>query len=274
MPELPEVETIAQTLRRGNGSPPLPGQRITGVTIRWSRHIAMPSVTTFRRRIRGRTIADVKRRGKYLVFPLDRGTMLIHLRMSGDLALVPADTPSGRYDRTVFYLEDGQELRFSDARKFGKIFLLDDPDIILGKLGPEPLDINFTPQILASRLAKHRRAIKPLIMDQTFLAGLGNIYTDEALYHARIHPLRRSDSLDMNEITALWQGVRDALKLGLHHSGASIDWVYRGGDFQHHFRVYQRAGEPCHRCGTLIERIIVGQRGTHYCPTCQGEVFA
>jgi formamidopyrimidine-DNA glycosylase len=273
MPELPEVETIAQILRRGNGSPPLPGQHIIGVTIRWPRHIAMPSVTTFRRRIRGRSITDVKRRGKYLVLPLDRGTMLIHLRMSGDLALVPADTPTGPYDRTVFCLENGQELRFSDARKFGKIFLLDDPDIILGKLGPEPLDISFTPQILASRLAKHRRAIKPLLMDQTFLAGLGNIYTDEALYHARIHPLRRSDSLDMNEITALWQGVRDALTLGLHHSGASIDWVYRGGDFQHHFRVYQRAGEPCLRCGTLIERIIVGQRGTHYCPTCQGEVF-
>ncbi len=272
MPELPEVETIAQTLRRGNGSPPLPGQRIKRVTIRWPRHIAIPSVTTFRRHIRGRTITEVNRRGKYLVFPLDRGTMLIHLRMSGDLALVPADTPAGRYDRTVFYLEDGQELRFSDARKFGKIFLLDDPDVILGKLGPEPLDISFTPQILASRLVKRRRALKPLLMDQTFLAGLGNIYTDEALHHARLHPLRRSDSLDMNEITALWQGIRDALTLGLHHSGASIDWVYRGGNFQHHFRVYQRSGEPCQRCGTPIERIIVGQRGTHFCPTCQGEV--
>jgi formamidopyrimidine-DNA glycosylase len=145
MPELPEVETIAQTLRRGNGSPPLIGQRITGVTIRWPRHIAMPSVTTFRRHIRGRFIMDVKRRGKYLVFPLDRGTMLIHLRMSGDLVMVPADTPTGRYDRTVFCLEDGQELRFSDARKFGKVFLLDDPDIILGKLGPEPLAADFTP---------------------------------------------------------------------------------------------------------------------------------
>lgn len=272
MPELPEVETIAQTLRRGNGSPPLPGQYIKRVTIRWPRHIAMPSVTTFRRRIRGRLITEVDRRGKFLIFPLDLGTMLIHLRMSGDLALVPADSPAGRYDRTVFYLESGQELRFSDARKFGKIFLLDDPETILGKLGPEPLDAGFTPQILASHLVKRRRILKPLLMDQTFLAGLGNIYTDEALYHARLHPLRRSDSLDMNEITALWQGIRDALTLGLHHSGASIDWVYRGGDFQHHFRVYQRSGEPCQRCGTPIERIIVGQRGTHFCPTCQGEV--
>ncbi|UCF60813.1 MAG: DNA-formamidopyrimidine glycosylase [Anaerolineaceae bacterium] len=272
MPELPEVETIAQTLRRGNDSPPLPGQRIKRVTIRWPRHIAMPSVTTFRRRIRDRLFSEVNRRGKYLVFALDRGTMLIHLRMSGDLVLVPPDTPAGRYDRTVFYLEDDHELRFSDARKFGKIFLLDDPDIVLGKLGPEPLDASFTPLILASRLLKRRRILKPLLMDQTFIAGLGNIYTDEALYHARLHPLRRSDSLDMNEITALWQGIRDALTLGLRHSGASIDWVYRGGDFQHHFRVYGRSGEPCLKCGTSIERIIVGQRGTHFCPTCQGEV--
>ena len=272
MPELPEVEIIAQTLRRGNGCPPLPGQHIQRVTIRWPRHIAMPSVTTFRRRIQGRSITDVDRRGKYLVFSLDRGTMLIHLRMSGDIMLVPADTPAGRYDRTVFYLEDGQELRFSDARKFGKIFLLDDPDIVLGKLGPEPLDASFTPLILASRLLKRRRILKPLLMDQTFLAGLGNIYTDEALYHARLHPLRRSDNLDMNEITALWRAIRDALTLGLLYNGASIDWVYRGGDFQRHFSVYQRSGEPCHICGTPIERIIVGQRGTHFCPTCQGEV--
>jgi len=192
MPELPEVETIAQTLQHGNGSPPLPGQRIKRVTIRWPRHIAMPSVTTFRRRIQGRTIKEVDRRGKYLVFP--------------------------------------------------------------------------------SRLVKRRRVLKPLLMDQTFLAGLGNIYTDEALHHARLHPLRCSDSLDMNEITALWQGIRDALNMGLHHNGASIDWVYRGGEFQHHFRVYGRSGEPCLRCGTSIERIIVGQRGTHFCPTCQGKV--
>ncbi|TET82666.1 MAG: DNA-formamidopyrimidine glycosylase [Anaerolineales bacterium] len=272
MPELPEVETIVRNLRRGNGASPLPGQRIERVTIRWPRHIAEPSVSSFRRRIRDRVIIDVRRRGKYFVFPLDHGTLLIHLRMSGDLQLTERGTPSGPYDRTVFHLKSGQQLRFSDARKLGKVFLLDDPETLLGKLGPEPLDADFTPQVLSSRLASHRRALKPLLLDQSFLAGLGNIYTDEALHRAQLHPLRRSDSLSQDEVNALWHGIRDALYQGLRHNGASIDWVYRGGDFQHYFRVYQRSGKPCLACGTTIERILVNQRGTHYCPTCQPEV--
>ena len=274
MPELPEVETIVRNLRRGNGASPLPGQLIERVTLRWPRHIAKPSVGTFRRRIRDRAIIDVRRRGKYLVFPLDHGTMLIHLRMSGDLQLTKSNTPAGPYDRTVFHLKSGQQLRFSDARKLGKVFLLDDPEPLLSKLGPEPLDEEFTPQVLSSRLSRHHRALKSLLLDQSFLAGLGNIYTDEALHLARLHPLRRSDSLNQDEIQALWQGIRDALHRGLDHHGASIDWVYRGGDFQHHFRVYQRSGEPCLICGETIERILVNQRGTHYCPYCQPEVSA
>jgi len=272
MPELPEVETIVRTLRRGNGASPLPGQRIERVTIRWPRHIAKPSVGSFRRRIRDRDIIDVRRRGKYFVFPLDHGTLLIHLRMSGDLQLTERGTPSGPYDRTVFHLKSGQQLRFSDARKLGKVFLLDDPETLLGKLGPEPLDADFTPRVLSARLASHRRALKPLLLDQSFLAGLGNIYTDEALHRAQLHPLRRSDSLSQDEVNALWHGIRDALYQGLRHNGASIDWVYRGGNFQHYFRVYQRSGKPCLACGTTIERILVNQRGTHYCPTCQPEV--
>ena len=272
MPELPEVETIVRNLRRGNGVSPLPGQRIERVTIRWPRHIAEPSVGSFRRRIRDRAIIDVRRRGKYLVFPLDHGTLLIHLRMSGDLQLTERGAPAGPYDRTVFHLKSGQQLRFSDARKLGKVFLLDDPETLLSKLGPEPLDEEFTPQVLSSLLARHHRALKPLLLDQSFLAGLGNIYTDEALHLARLHPLRRSDSLNKDEIKVLWQGIREALNQGLRHSGASIDWVYRGGDFQNYFRVYQRSGEPCLICGETIERIIVNQRGTHYCPSCQPEV--
>jgi formamidopyrimidine-DNA glycosylase len=270
MPELPEVETIARQLRSGGaGQPPLPGRVIDRVTLRWPRHIAAPPADRFRQEIVGRTIRDVDRRGKYLVFPLDRGTMLIHLKMSGDLGLFPSGEPAGPYDHTVFHLDSGWDLRFGDARKFGKVFLLDDPAGMLVALGPEPLSREFTARELGHRLRRHARALKPLLLDQTFIAGVGNIYADEALHRAGLHPLRRSDQLNDVEIRRLWRGLRQALRAGLRHNGASIDWVYRGGDFQNHFRVYQRAGEACPVCGSTIRRIVVGQRGTHYCPTCQ-----
>ncbi len=270
MPELPEVETIVRRLRDGwSEAPPLPGRRITSVTLRWPRHIATPSVPRFRRSIAGNHVRDVRRRGKYLVFPLDRGTLLIHLKMSGDLTLAAPGTPSDPFDRTVFHLDDGWELRFSDARKFGKAYLVEDPDRLLAKLGPEPLERDFTARLLAKRLHSRHRSLKPLLLDQAFLAGLGNIYVDEALHRARLHPLRRSDTLSQDEASALWRGIRLSLQRGLRHHGASIDWVYRGGDFQNHFRVYQRTGEPCPECGTPIERMVIGQRGTHICPACQ-----
>jgi formamidopyrimidine-DNA glycosylase len=270
MPELPEVETIARHLRDGwGGAPPLPGRRIASVTIRWPRHIATPSAARFRRELEGQRVLDVRRRGKYVVLPLERATLLIHLKMSGDLLVSPPGTPPDRFDRTVFHLDDGWELRFSDARKFGKAFLLADPQRILALLGPEPLERGFTSQLLGERLRLRRRALKPLLLDQTFVAGLGNIYADEALHRARLHPLRRSDRLSPDEVRALWLGIRQSLQRGLRHHGASIDWVYRGGEFQNHFRVYQRTGEPCPACGTAIARLVVGQRGTHICPACQ-----
>ncbi|MCX6072569.1 MAG: bifunctional DNA-formamidopyrimidine glycosylase/DNA-(apurinic or apyrimidinic site) lyase [Chloroflexi bacterium] len=270
MPELPEVETIARRLRDGwSEAPALPGKRIASVTLRWPRHIAIPSAARFRRSIAGNCVHDVRRRGKYLVFPLDRGTLLIHLKMSGDLQLVSPGTAPDPYDRTVFYLDDGWELRFSDARKFGKAYLVDNPERVLARLGPEPLERAFTWEVLGGILRSHRRALKPLLLDQASVAGLGNIYVDEALHRARLHPLRRSDTLSEAEVRALWRGIRLSLQRGLRHHGASIDWVYRGGDFQNHFRVYQRTGEPCPECGTPIERLVIGQRGTHICPACQ-----
>jgi formamidopyrimidine-DNA glycosylase len=270
MPELPEVETIARILRQGvDGRPGLPGKQILGVRLNWPRHVAEPKPRIFQKQVRGRTILDVSRRGKYLVFPLSERTMLIHLKMSGDLAVTSADAPADRFDHTVFELSGGWELRFSDARKFGKVFLMDDPGTRLDALGPEPLSSEFTVHVLAARLRAHQRSLKPLLLDQTFVAGLGNIYADEALHRAGLHPLRRSNGLSQAEVAELWKGIRQALRAGLRHNGASIDWVYRGGDFQNHFRVYQRAGEPCPVCGTGIVRIVVGQRGTHFCPTCQ-----
>lgn len=270
MPELPEVETIARRLRNGwEEAPPLPGQRIASVTLRWPRHIATPAAPRFRRAIAGQRIRDVRRRGKYLVLPLDHGTLLIHLKMSGDLLLVSRFEASDPHDHTVFRLEDGWQLRFRDPRKFGRVYLVDDPDQHLAGLGPEPLEQAFTPSVLTGLLRSHRRALKPLLLDQSVLAGLGNIYVDEALHRAHLHPLRRSDRLSEEEIRALWRSIRLSLRRGLRHHGASIDWVYRGGDFQNYLRVYHRAGEPCPECGTPIQRLLIGQRGTHICPACQ-----
>jgi formamidopyrimidine-DNA glycosylase len=266
MPELPEVETIAQNLKRGTEGPTMIDQRILRVSTRWPRHVERPAISTFRRKIRGRVVEEIGRRGKYLVFSLDQGTLLIHLRMSGDLKLAHEKEARGPYEHTIFPLDSGWQLRFSDARKFGKISLVDDPQVIFKKLGPEPLDQVFTSESLSELLKNKKRMIKPLLMDQTFIAGLGNIYTDEALHIAKIHPNKRSNQLSPAQVIELWAGIRMALTAGLRNNGASIDWVYRGGEHQNHFRVYQRTGEPCPVCGTEIKRITLGQRGTHYCP--------
>jgi len=273
MPELPEVETIRIKLRQGSAKvPSLVGQRIKNVSLRWPRHIVEPAVSTFRKQIRGRSIQDVQRRGKFVLIPLDGRTLAIHLMMSGDLRMVESSTPRGRFDHTLFNFESGWQLRFSDSRKFGRVFLLKDSEELVGKLGPEPLAVEFDQPTLIQILSEHRRALKPLLLDQTVIAGLGNIYTDEALHRAKLHPLRQSDTLKPAEARALWAGIREALQSGLHHNGASIDWVYRGGNFQNYFRAYGREGEPCPRCGSDIVRTVVGQRGTYFCPTCQVEV--
>jgi len=239
--------------------------------LHWPRHVAAPSPTAFKRRIRGRRIDDVQRRAKYLVLPLDQGTLLVHLKMTGDLCLARAETPRGPYDHTIFHLDEGWELRFSDARKFGKVYLLDRPADVLGNLGPEPLADEFTSQRLADQLDSRSRAIKPLLLDQRFVAGLGNIYADEALHRAGIHPLTPANKLSEAQIENLWQSIRRSLQEGIAKNGASLDWVYQGGDYQNHFLVYGRAGEPCPTCGQLIARIVVAQRGTHFCPACQPE---
>lgn len=160
-------------------------------------------------------------------------------------------------------------MAFNDARKFGRAWLVTDPNTILKDLGPEPLDPGLTPAIFYERLKSHQRQLKPLLLDQTFLAGLGNIYTDEALHLAKLHPLTIAQSLTLQQAKRLLDGIRLVLNEGIRRNGASIDWVYRGGDFQNYFRVYQRTGEPCPVCGSPIQRIMLGQRGTHFCPKCQ-----
>jgi len=264
MPELPEVETYVRRLRA-----PLVGRTITRVTVKWPRHIAIPSPRQFSQRIRGQRIETIGRRGKYLVFELSAGALLIHLKMSGDLAVAPDGTTRDKHAHTVFHLDNQHEFRFSDTRKFGRVYLVTRPEEVTGRLGPEPLAAGFTARRFGERLAAHSRALKPLLLDQTFMAGVGNIYADEALHLAGLHPLRKSDTLCSDEVRRLWQSIRRALRSGIRHGGASIDRVYRGGEFQNEFRVYQREGEPCPNCGTRIRRIMIGQRSTHFCSRCQ-----
>jgi len=270
MPELPEVETIVRALREGGrGGEALPGHRIEAVDVSWARSVAEPSVEGFTRQVVGQRIEAVTRRGKFVVLQLDRQALLIHLRMSGDLRVESTEEQTQPHDRIRFFLSGGLSLVFNDPRKFGRVWLVDDWQTTLAGLGPEPLDEAFTVGELAQRLRVTRRRIKPLLLDQTFLAGLGNIYTDEALHLARIHPLAPAWKLSTEQVARLWGAIRSVLMEGIRRNGASIDWVYRGGEFQHHFLVYQRAGMPCQGCGSPIQRIVVGQRGTYFCPVCQ-----
>jgi formamidopyrimidine-DNA glycosylase len=189
--------------------------------------------------------------------------------MSGDLFIKEADAAPEKHDRLRLWLSNDTILVFNDTRKFGRVWLTDDPDSVIGGLGPEPLSDEFTSQWLYENLHRRHRQLKPLLLDQTFLAGLGNIYTDESLHRARLHPLAASDSVKREQAERLHEAIRAVLAEGIRRNGASIDWVYRGGEFQNYFRVYDREGKPCPVCGTKIQRLVVGQRGTHVCPKCQ-----
>jgi len=274
MPELPEVETIARKLCVGApGQPALVGRCILGADLLWERTLAEPSPTEFILRLTGQVIEDIGRRGKFLYIRLTRDWLFYHLRMSGDLLVRTSGTPGETHDRLVLELDGDIQLVFNDARKFGRVWLVDEVDRVVGNLGPEPLDEGFTGESLFTRLHATHRQLKPLLLDQTFLAGLGNIYVDEALNLAKLHPLTPANRLTVEQAGRLLESIRTVLRDGIARSGASIDWVYRGGDFQNYFRVYQRTGKPCPECGTAIARIVVGQRGTHFCPHCQPFLF-
>lgn len=270
MPELPEVETIRQGLISGDSEiPSLLQQRIASVDLFWLRTVVSPDPQRFVQELSDREILDLSRRGKFLLINLDRSSLIFHLRMSGDLSMQPAAAPIQPHDRLQINFISSWKLVFNDPRKFGRAWLTDNPEKLLVNLGPEPLDTGLTPDKFYAMLHSRSRQIKPLLMDQRFLAGLGNIYTDEALFSGGIHPLRRSDTLTQPEAERLLVAIREVLQQGILAKGASIDWVYRGGDFQNHFQVYKRTGSPCPRCGTSIQRIVVGQRSTHFCAVCQ-----
>jgi formamidopyrimidine-DNA glycosylase len=264
MPELPEVETIARTLR-----PALIGKTFLSADLRWARTLATPSPAQFKKLLKGQRIESISRRAKFLDLQLSDLHLIIHLRMSGDLLVVLGGYQPAKHDRLVAQLSADTSLVFSDPRKFGRVWLVKDTVTLFQDLGLEPLSEEFSPEWFYSALHHRRRQLKPLLLDQSFLAGLGNIYTDEALHQAKLHPLLLSESLSKKQVNGLWHAIREVLEEGIRRNGASIDWVYRGGDFQNHFRVYGRTGEPCPVCKTPIQRITVGQRGTHFCPHCQ-----
>jgi formamidopyrimidine-DNA glycosylase len=262
MPELPEVESIARRLK-----PDLVGRTILSAQLFWARTLAFPTQRKFKKQIQGQTIRGVGRRAKFLIVQLSHYSLLIHLRMSGDLFLRDSTIRPELHDRLVLQLSGGRSLVFNDTRKFGRVWLTEKPEDVLGKLGPEPLGIDFTAQWLHAALHRKHRQLKPLLLDQTFLAGIGNIYADEALHTARLHPLTLSSSVTAEQAEALHEAIHQVLKEGIRRNGASFDWVYRGGEFE--FRVYGREAQACPVCGAKIERILVGQRSTHYCPNCQ-----
>lgn len=270
MPELPEVETVVRTLRA-----PLIGRTITGTTIDWERAIKTTTAPLFAGRITGQTVRAVDRRAKYIVITLDPDTLIIHLKMTGRLYVVPdeAHDHADKWVRVLLQLDNAHQLRFSDSRKFGRVYLVDDPAQVLGGLGPEPLDNAFTLDQFRARLAGRSGIIKPLLMNQQFLAGVGNIYADEALYASQIHPRRRADTLSDDEIARLYAAIREALRLGIDREGASVNWYRKPdgsrGSAQHGLHAYGQTGQPCARCGHPIEKIVVSQRGTHLCPVCQ-----
>ncbi len=278
MPELPEVDTIARGLRQGGQvGPPVMGRVFSDVQVPWPRSVAVPDVADFLQRLSGQAVKDVYRRGKFVCFKLDHDTLLVHLRMSGDLR-VEADVlengesrPLKNHDRVVFHFQDGMRMVFNDARKFGRLWLVHDPQQVTASLGPEPLDQNLSPEIFYKRLHNKKRQLKPLLLDQSFIAGLGNIYADEALHAARLHPLLKANCVRPDQAEGLLAAIRLVLEEGIRRNGSSIDWVYRGGEFQNNFRVYQRTGKPCPVCGTPIQRKVIGQRSSHFCPVCQPE---
>ncbi len=272
MPELPEVETIRKSLTA------IQSATITGVVFgTFTGCLAGMEPSDFQQSVTGCRVETIGRRGKYLLLGLSSGdTIAVHLRMTGELTIVDAGTALSPHHHLTLTLNGERELRFRDTRKFGRIRLMDPEGLAeLGRsLGPEPLGKELTPDRFAAMLRNRRRAIKPLLLDQKFIAGIGNIYADEALFAAGIHPLRPADSLDEGEAQGLLDAIRQVLSGSIERNGTTIRDYRNGlgqpGTNQDYLRIYGReAGDPCPRCGGSVLRLVVAQRGTKLCPSCQ-----
>jgi len=275
MPELPEVETLAAHLRKAN----LLGQRIKRIEVRFPKLLDGCTVKQFQNKLIDQEIIAISRRGKFLVFAFSGQLfLLVHLRMSGHFFLKKEGAEKDQHEHLIFSLENHNSLRYRDTRKFGRFYLVSNPELILGKLGPEPLDSDqFTPHYLLQALHKKRTLLKRFLLDQGSIAGLGNIYVDESLWQAKLHPLLYTIELNLKDAIRLHQSIQEVLKKGIAWGGTSLG---RGtvnfhhldgnvGSHQNQLMVYGRADLPCLRCGAKIQKIKVVQRSTHFCPNCQ-----
>jgi len=274
LPELPEVQTIVTALNSAR----VEGSRIQRVRVYWPNTIATSTPRQFCQRIRNKRIMTIRRRGKFIVLHLsDNLHLLVHLRMTGRFDLATSGLKQQPHVHVMLELDDGRCLMFHDTRKFGRFYLTREPDTIIGDLGPEPLSPGFTAKTLMGLLKDRRRQIKPLLLDQHFLAGLGNIYVDEALWASGIHPLRSADSLNSRESKLLHLSIRRVLRQAIANSGTSLGkglgnyaWLNQErGRNSDALKVFRRTGQACLRCGHPIERIIVAQRSSHVCTACQ-----
>ena len=269
MPELPEVETVKNQL-----SPHIIGRTITKVTLHWERMVKGQDAAEFVRLVAGQKIMDMTRQGKYMIVHLSDGSkLIIHLKMTGSLILGKNDAEPPKYTRAIIHLDDGQNVFFRDPRKFGVLKLLKDLREIDAKLGPEPLEEDFTLKLFTEGLLKRTAPIKALLLDQKFLAGVGNMYADEALFLARIDPRRAANSLKKAEIKRLFDAIHDVLNAGIKFGGASVVTYFHPdgsvGTAHQHFNVAHNQKKECPVCGGPIERVVVRGRGSYYCPRCQ-----
>ncbi|MBA3237696.1 MAG: DNA-formamidopyrimidine glycosylase [Parachlamydiaceae bacterium] len=273
MPELPEVETIVNELRSSS----LIGMEIIETKILWPGTISSLDPEEFIDQLVGQKILEINRRGKYIVFTLSKHTLFVHLRMTGKFTLCSSARLPFSHERVSLKFKDGRYLYYDDQRKFGKWLLLLHPEEKLASLGVEPLSPNFSLHVFKTILQASSQAIKPFLLNQQHIAGIGNIYVDEALWAAKIHPMQKACALTPSMIKKLFKAIPEVLKAGIENMGTSLgskDANYfsvsgRRGDHQHQLKVFRRNGFFCPRCGTTIIKIKVAQRGTHICPTCQ-----
>lgn len=273
MPELPEVQTVVDTLY-----PRVIDKEIIDVEVKRDELIANLGAEEFKNKLIGAKIENVRRRGKYIVIELDNGYYLVgHLRMTGYFFYAKKDSKVSEYDYIFFKFEGDDELRMGSKRKFTRIYLVDDLKDAgsLIKLGPEPLSDEFTLDRFKDMISSRRGKMKPLLLNQRFLAGLGNIYVDEALFLSKIHPLRTADTVNDEEVERLYHAIRKVLSDGIEHRGTTkwdyVDASGESGTHQNYLMIYDKAGKECIECGTKIEKIRVGGRGTYFCPECQKE---